>query len=230
MQNNISKWWFPLLLLLLILQSIWCLKLSSSRWGKIPTLIAHNDAINIASFLWKLCTLCWNKMLARVNQQHPTDEVPNIQTMQDGQTRCVDRKHFFIVLPSHSQPRCLAMYKPSMCIYLYLDPSIPLMIELMSWWTTAPPHATWVLIEIYNILMQVRGVFIAPDYALQNLVARSGPSGVWNPNCTVNNGNHGAVTYLWAKHKFFTYKWLAGLSSSHDLMSSLVILQNSSKL
>jgi hypothetical protein len=35
---------------------------------------------------------------------------------------------------------------------------------------------------------------------------------------------------LWAKHKFFTYKWLAGLSSSHDLMSSLVILQNSSKL
>ncbi len=29
---------------------------------------------NIASFLWKLCTLCWNKMLARVNP-HPTDEV-----------------------------------------------------------------------------------------------------------------------------------------------------------
>ncbi len=52
-----------------------------------------------------------------------------------------------------------------------------------------------------------------------------------HPNCTLNHGNHGVVTYLWAKHKFLSYKWLAGLSSYQDslvIMGSLVILENSS--
>ncbi len=105
--------------------------------------------------------------------------------------------------------------------------SIPLMIKLMSWWTTA--HPTWVLIEIYNILMQV-GEFYSSWLCSPKSDSKKWTQVVWNPNCTVNHDNHGAVTYLWAKHKFFSYKWLAGLSSYHDLMASLVILQNSSKL
>ncbi len=79
--------------------------------AKYPPSLAHNDAIHSYEKAMHIV------LEQNVGQSEPAPHrrSPNIRTMQDGQTRLAHRKHFFIVLPSHSQPRWLAMYKPSMC-------------------------------------------------------------------------------------------------------------------